>query len=86
MDEIRAKIPGITTLFMCASAAGGTGSGMLAATARIMAAEFNITSGRIRELPIICKYSGIVQRAGAIRLYWSSICSGQCKATGQDED
>lgn len=51
MDEIRAKIPSITTLFMCASAAGGTGSGMLAATARIMAAEFNITVCVVVVLP-----------------------------------
>ena len=27
IDEVRAKMPSITTLFICASAAGGTGSG-----------------------------------------------------------
>ena len=36
IDEVRSKMPTITTLFICASAAGGTGSGMLAATAKIL--------------------------------------------------
>ena len=36
IGEVRAKMPEITTLFIFASSAGGTGSGMLAATAKIL--------------------------------------------------
>jgi hypothetical protein len=36
ISEVRAKMPEITTLFVIASSAGGTGSGMLAATAKIL--------------------------------------------------
>jgi hypothetical protein len=36
IDEVRAKMPEISTLFIFASSAGGTGSGMLAAAAKIL--------------------------------------------------
>jgi hypothetical protein len=36
VNEIRAKMPEVSTLFIFASSAGGTGSGMLAATAKIL--------------------------------------------------
>lgn len=49
--EIKTKMPGITTLFICASAAGGTGSGMLAAVARILKAELDINICIVTVLP-----------------------------------
>ena len=34
LNEIKSKMPGVSTIFICASSAGGTGSGMLAAVAK----------------------------------------------------
>lgn len=42
INEVRSKMPTITTLFICASSAGGTGSGMLAAVAKIFSKALSI--------------------------------------------
>lgn len=51
IDEVRSKMPGINTLFICASAAGGTGSGMLAAVAKILSKALDITICIVTVLP-----------------------------------
>lgn len=51
IDEVRSKMPGMTTLFICASAAGGTGSGMLAAVAKILGRQLGINICLITVLP-----------------------------------
>lgn len=51
IDEVRAKMPSITTLFICASAAGGTGSGMLAATSKILSKQLGINICIVTVLP-----------------------------------
>lgn len=51
LDEIRTKMPGVTTIFICASAAGGTGSGMLAAVAKIVSQVLHITVCIVTVLP-----------------------------------
>ena len=51
IDEVRAKMPAITTLFICASSAGGTGSGMLAAVAKILSKQLNINICIVTVLP-----------------------------------
>lgn len=51
IDEVKAKMPSMTTVFICASAAGGTGSGMLAAVSRILAEELGINICLITVLP-----------------------------------
>ena len=48
---IRAKMPEITTLFIFASSAGGTGSGMLAATAKILKSALDINICIVTVLP-----------------------------------
>lgn len=42
IDEVRSKMPSISTLFICASSAGGTGSGMLAAVAKILSKQLGM--------------------------------------------
>lgn len=51
IDEVRAKMPAITTLFICASSAGGTGSGMLAAVAKILSAHLGINICIVTVIP-----------------------------------
>ena len=51
IDEVRAKMMSITTLFICASSAGGTGSGMLAAVAKILSNQLNINICIVTVLP-----------------------------------
>ena len=51
IDEVRSKMPSITTLFICASSAGGTGSGMLAAVAKILSQQLEITICIVTVLP-----------------------------------
>jgi len=51
ISEIRAKMPEITTLFIFASSAGGTGSGMLAATAKILSNALEINTCIVTALP-----------------------------------
>lgn len=51
IDEVRSKMPAITTLFICASAAGGTGSGMLAAVAKILSKQLEINICIVTVLP-----------------------------------
>jgi len=51
VNEVKAKMPEITTLFISGSAAGGTGSGMLAACARILKNELDINICLITVLP-----------------------------------
>ena len=51
ISEVRAKMPGITTLFIFASSAGGTGSGMLAATAKILRNALEINTCIVTALP-----------------------------------
>lgn len=51
IDEVRAKMPAITTLFICASSAGGTGSGMLAAVAKILSNQLGINICIVTVLP-----------------------------------
>lgn len=51
IDEVRAKMPSITTVFICASAAGGTGSGMLAAVSKILAKQLAINICVVTVLP-----------------------------------
>lgn len=51
IDEVRSKMPAITTLFICASSAGGTGSGMLAAVAKILRKQLGINICIVTVLP-----------------------------------
>lgn len=51
IDEVRVKMPAITTLFICASSAGGTGSGMLAAVAKILSKQLEINICIVTVLP-----------------------------------
>ena len=51
IDEVRSKMPAITTLFICASSAGGTGSGMLAAVAKILSKKLEINICIVTVLP-----------------------------------
>lgn len=51
IDEVRSKMPSITTLFICASSSGGTGSGMLAATAKILSQQLGINICIVTVLP-----------------------------------
>lgn len=51
IDEVKAKMPAITTLFICASSAGGTGSGMLAAVAKILNNQLGINICIVTVLP-----------------------------------
>ena len=51
IDEVRSKMPAITTLFICASAAGGTGSGMLAAVSKILSKQLGINICIVTVLP-----------------------------------
>lgn len=51
IDEVRSKMPSITTLFICASSAGGTGSGMLAAVAKILSKQLGINICIVTVLP-----------------------------------
>lgn len=51
IDEVRAKMPATTTIFICASSAGGTGSGMLAAVAKILANQLGINICIVTVLP-----------------------------------
>lgn len=51
IDEVRSKMPAIRTLFICASSAGGTGSGMLAAVAKILSKQLKINICIVTILP-----------------------------------
>lgn len=51
IDEVRSKMPAITTLFVCASSSGGTGSGMLAAVAKILSKQLGINICIVTVLP-----------------------------------
>ena len=51
VDEVRAKMPAVTTIFVCASAAGGTGSGMLAAMAKILSEQLGVNICIVTVLP-----------------------------------
>jgi len=51
VDEVRAKMSEISTLFICASAAGGTGSGMLAAASKILKNELDVNICVVTVLP-----------------------------------
>lgn len=51
IDEVRSKMPSITTLFICASSSGGTGSGMLAAVAKILSKQLGINICLVTVLP-----------------------------------
>ena len=51
ISEVRAKMPGITTLFIFASSAGGTGSGMLAASAKILRNALGVNVCPVTALP-----------------------------------
>ncbi|MDD3362786.1 MAG: hypothetical protein PHW34_14055 [Hespellia sp.] len=51
IDEVRSKMPAITTLFIFASSAGGTGSGMLAAVAKILSKTLEINICIVTVLP-----------------------------------
>lgn len=51
VDEVRSKMPSITSLFICASSAGGTGSGMLAAVAKILNRQLEINICIVTVLP-----------------------------------
>lgn len=51
IDEVRSKMNGVTTLFICASSAGGTGSGMLAAVAKILSKQLGINICIVTVLP-----------------------------------
>ncbi len=51
IDEVRSKMPAITTLFICASSSGGTGSGMLAAIAKILSKKLEINICIVTVLP-----------------------------------
>lgn len=54
IDEVRSKMPSITTLFICASSAGGTGSGMLAAVAKILNAVYLSGFFQIGVITVLC--------------------------------
>ena len=51
INEIKTKMPGISTLFICASSSGGTGSGMLAAISKIVRQVLNIRVCIVTVLP-----------------------------------
>jgi hypothetical protein len=51
IGEVRAKMPEITTLFIFASSAGGTGSGMLAASAKILRNALGVNVCPVTALP-----------------------------------
>lgn len=51
ISEVRAKMPEITTLFIFASSAGGTGSGMLAASAKVLRNALDINICLVTALP-----------------------------------
>lgn len=51
IDEVRSKMPSITTLFICASSSGGTGSGMLAAVAKILSKQLGVNICIVTVLP-----------------------------------
>lgn len=51
IDEVRSKMPSIRTVFICASSAGGTGSGMLAAIAKILSQQLRINICIVTVLP-----------------------------------
>lgn len=51
INEIKTKMSSITTLFICASAAGGTGSGMLAAVSKILAQQMEVNICIVTVLP-----------------------------------
>jgi hypothetical protein len=51
VSEGKAKMPEITTLFILASSAGGTGSGMLAATSKIMRNALGVNICPVTALP-----------------------------------
>jgi cell division GTPase FtsZ len=51
ISEVRAKMPEITTLFIFASSAGGTGSGMLAAAAKILKSALGVNVCIVTALP-----------------------------------
>ena len=51
INEVKSKMPEITNLFVCASSAGGTGSGMLAATASILRNALDINVCVVTVLP-----------------------------------
>jgi hypothetical protein len=51
INEVKAKMPEITTLFIFASSAGGTGSGMLAASAKILRNTLGVNVCPVTALP-----------------------------------
>lgn len=51
IDEVHSKMPRIRTLFICASSSGGTGSGMLAAVAKILSKQLEINICIVTVLP-----------------------------------
>ena len=51
ISEVKAKMPEITTLFIFASSAGGTGSGMLAASAKVLRNALGINVCPVTALP-----------------------------------
>ena len=51
INEVKAKMPEISTLFVIASAAGGTGSGMLAAAAKILRNALDVNICPVTVLP-----------------------------------
>lgn len=51
IDEVRSKMPTIRTLFVCDSSSGGTGSGMLAAVAKILSRQIGINICIVTVLP-----------------------------------
>jgi hypothetical protein len=51
IDEVKSKLPSITTLFICASSSGGTGSGMLAAVAKILSKQLGINICVVTVIP-----------------------------------
>ena len=51
IDEVRSKMPTIKILFICASSSGGTGSGMLAAVAKILSKQLEINICIVTVLP-----------------------------------
>lgn len=51
INEVKTKMPAITTIFICASSAGGTGSGMLAVVSQILARELEINICVVTILP-----------------------------------
>lgn len=67
IGEIKAKMPEVETLFICASSAGGTGSGMLVATAKILKSELGINISIVTVLP--SKSEQFKAYANTIELY-----------------